>query len=118
MVKKHHFTGRGQVADIAPEVPLCSFCIGGLFQRYCFGSARIKVFRDSFDGAAFAPPLFICFGAFSVFLGLPLPSSLFLLSHIDNCGKKHGFTPCLLMLQGNKNRAGLSGFAIAFALPS
>ena len=53
-VEQHDLTGGRQVLDVALEVPLRAFLLGGLLQRDDAGAARVEVLHEPLDGAALA----------------------------------------------------------------
>ena len=53
-VEHHDFAARGQVFDIALEVPLAAFDIAGLFQRDHARAARVQMLHEALDRAALA----------------------------------------------------------------
>ena len=53
-VEQHHFAAAGQVRDVALEIPLSLFGLGGFLQCHDPRTARVQVFHEALDGAALA----------------------------------------------------------------
>ena len=53
-VKKHDFSGRGQVVDVALEIPLRRFLVGRFGKGDKPRAAWVKVFAETLDNATFS----------------------------------------------------------------
>ena len=53
-VKEHDLAVRGQMLDVALEVPLTAFGVGGFLQCHHPGAPRVQVLHETLDGAALA----------------------------------------------------------------